>query len=218
MSLVLITPPSLEPVTLEDMAEVLSYGPAASLDPTTLSMLTARVTPLIVAARTACEDYLRQALITQTWELRIDGFPGYSTRYSRQEYPQIWIPRSPFQSIESFQYVDVGGALQDMPQDTSYGVDDATFYSYQLDPGSQTIPARVLPSYARPWPPTRLVANNVTLRFIAGYGDTASTVPAPILMAIRYLAQWFYEQGGMQDTALPTVVTRLLDPYRNLLS
>jgi len=112
----------------------------------------------------------------------------------------------------------VGGVLQTMVADTTYGVNDPTFYSYQLDPGGQTQPARVLPAYARPWPPTRLVANNVILRFIAGYGDAGTNVPGPILMAIRFLVQWFYEQGGMQDASLPSVVTRLLDPYRNLIA
>lgn len=217
-SLVLITPPASEPVSLAEVKLQLGIGPLQDSDHVISAIEVSRLRGMITAARTACEDYLRQALITQTWELRLDGFPGFNTRYNRDGYPQIWIPRSPFQSIVSFQYVDVGGVLQTLTLDTTYGVNDPDFYSYQLDSGSQSMPARVLPAYARPWPPTRLVANNVILRFIAGYGDTASAVPAPILTAIRYLVHYFYKQDGKEGTELPTVVMRLLDPYRNLLS
>src|SRR5690242_4477350 len=156
MSLTLITPPAVEPVSLDDVTEILSYGPTSGLDATTLALLTSRLTPLITSARMACEDYLRGALITQTWQLQLDGFPGFNTRYNWNGYPAILVPKPPFQSIISFQYVDVGGVLQTMAEDTTYGVNDPTFYSYQLDPGGQTQPARILPAYARPWPPTRL--------------------------------------------------------------
>lgn len=286
MSLVLIAPPASEPVSLAEIRSQLDLGPWEDSDHVTAAIRAARLRGMITAARTACEDYLRQTLITQTWELRLDGFPGFNTRYNRDGYPQIWIPKPPFQSVVSFQYVDVGGVLQTMALDSTYGVNDPTFYSYQLDPGSQTIPARVLPAYARPWPPTRLVANNVILRFIAGYGGpltlsmtqgsaaitgatflgtdvgrplsvpsagasgtalstsiasvdeggngtaaaaaaTTATnvqaylgipVPGPILMAIRLLTQFYYEQGGAADAPLPRVVCTLLDPYRNLIA
>lgn len=217
-SLVLITPPVNEPVTLDDVLQELGYGPESSLDATTLGILSARLLPKITAARLDCEAYTRSAFMTQTWLLKLDGFPGFNTRYNRDGYPQIWIPKPPFQSIASFQYVDVGGVLQTMTQDTTYGVNDAVFYSYQLDPGSETVPARVLPAYARPWPPTRLVANNVVLQFVSGYGDEAASVPGPILMAIRLLTQFYYEQGATEDAPLPRVVRSLLDPYRNLVA
>lgn len=216
--LVLVTPPASEPVVVDDLLQDLGYGPASDLDSGTLAILTGRLTPKILAARVDCENYTRRAFITQTWQLKRDGFPGFNAKYDRTGYPQILIPKPPFQSIDSFQYVDVAGVLQTLTVDVSYGNDPSNFYGYQLDPGSDGQPARVLPPFARPWPPTRLVPNNVLIQFVCGYGDAASDVPAPILMGIRFLTQFYYEQGAAVDAPLPRVVTRLLDPYRNFVA
>lgn len=42
-------------------------------------------------------------------------------------------------------------------------------------------------------------------------------IPENILLAIKFLAQFFVEQGALVDQQIPQVVTALLDPYRNEL-
>jgi hypothetical protein len=43
-------------------------------------------------------------------------------------------------------------------------------------------------------------------------------IPVEIVRAIKFLAQWYYEQGSIVDQALPRVVTNLLQPYANEVS
>lgn len=43
-------------------------------------------------------------------------------------------------------------------------------------------------------------------------------VPAGIRQAVKFLAQFFYEQGAAIDMEIPRVVKALLDPYRNLVA
>ena len=121
-------------------------------------------------------------------------------------FPWIVLPKPPFQSIVSFNYIDTQGVTQDM-----------TVYGFQQDPGSETQPARLTPPFAQPWPPIRRIPNNVSVEFICGYGDTGDTVPEPIRDAILFAAQFFYD-GNPLTAPLPPLVTNLLDPYRNLVS
>jgi hypothetical protein len=285
MSISQIIGPAAEPVALDDVLRDLGYGDSGSLDANTLEVLSGRLTPLIVAARRSCESYQRRAYITQTLLLQRDGFPGFSARYERGGNPQILIPKPPLQLIQSFQYVDVAGIVQNLALDTTYGTNLLT-YGYQLDYGGDVLPARVLPPFARPWPPNRLVPNSVMIQFVCGYGGpvtlsmtaasavisgatflqsdigrllsvpaagTASAtlntsiaavdgsghataadncvtaapgavaylgnpVPGEIVMAIRFLVQFYYEQGGSVDAPVPRIVRDMLGEVRNLTS
>jgi hypothetical protein len=163
-SLRLIVPPAQEPVLLADLKNLMEI-PAS--DTTHDSTLTA----FLVAAREDCENYTRTKLVTQTWLLRTDSFPTVSLRYDRNGYPQYQLPFPPFQSVDSFEYVDTSGTVQTLTRDTTYGTNPAEpFYGYQLEPGGDTIPARLLPPWARPWPPQRMVPANTMIQFRCGYG------------------------------------------------
>ena len=284
MSLILITPPVAEPVTVTDMLAELGY---VDEDAATVALLSSRLQPKIAAARADCESYTRRAFYTQTWQYLLDGFPRIDPAYQRTGYPsEILIPQPPFQRINNFTYVDVAGQVQTLSVDLSYGNDISLYYGYQLSGSGSDQPARVLPPWARPWPPTRRLPDAVTLEFVAGYGGpitvsmsqgwpaiagpvlqlsdvgrpllvpgagpsgadlsatiasvdasgnaTASTpaatavnnvqgylgkpVPGQIILAIRQLAQFYYEQGAVADAPLPRVVESLLDPFRNLIA
>ena len=83
MRLVLITPPAVEPVTLDE-AKLHARVEYPDQD--------ALVTSLIVAARRYCETCLRAALITQQWVLMLDSFPsagGYYNRAIREIWPSM---------------------------------------------------------------------------------------------------------------------------------
>jgi hypothetical protein len=285
MSVTQIIGPAAEPVALDDVLRDLGYGDSGSLDADTIEVLSGRLTPLIIAARRSCEAYQRRAYITQTWLLQRDGFPGFNTRYQRDGYPAILLPKPPLQIVESFQYVDVAGIVQSLALDTSYGTSSLQ-YGYQLDNGGDVLPSRLFPPFARPWPPNRMVPNSVMIQFVSGYGGpvtlsmTAASaliagatflqsdigrllsvpgagaeagvlntsieavdgsghataaddcvtaaagvvaylgnpVPAEILMAIRFLTQFYYEQGGSVDAPVPRIVADMLGECRNLTS
>ncbi len=87
MGIKVITPPSIEPVSLTDIKAHLNIG--GSLDDTIL-------TSYIKVAREWCEQYQNRAYITQTLELTLDRYPA-----SIQD-----IPRPPLQSVSSIKYYD----------------------------------------------------------------------------------------------------------------
>lgn len=89
---VLVTPPAVEPVTLDE-ARAWAVVQDPDDDPI--------VADLIVACRRQVENDLGQALITQTRAAYYHGFPRGRFR----------LPRVPIQAIASIQYADTGGAL-----------------------------------------------------------------------------------------------------------
>jgi hypothetical protein len=160
----LITPPAAEPVQLSDFKNILRIPLGDTSWDSTLEIY-------LVAAREQIENYCRIALVTQTWLARLDQFPSIPLRYDRNGYPQILLPKPPFQSIQSFTYVDTSGAVQTLTRDASYGTNlAAPFYGYQLTPGGGIFPAALTPPWARPWAPQRMVPANTTIQFRCGYG------------------------------------------------
>ena len=89
MRLRLKTPPSVEPVSLE---EAKNYLKVETADDDTL------ISSLIKSARELIERYLRKALITQTWEMVLDD--GGS---------MVVIPRPPLQSVTSIKTIAEDG-------------------------------------------------------------------------------------------------------------
>jgi hypothetical protein len=170
VSLVLITPPAASPIALSDFKEFLELdaGDTTRDD---------KLTGILAAACDDCERWTRTKLMTQTWLLRLDGFPGISVVYDRNGYPCIQMPYPPFQSIDFVKYIDTAGEVQTMPRDISYGTDNSNpFYCYQMEPGGGIKPARVAPMWARPYPPERLVLSNTMVQFRCGYGGPLSNV------------------------------------------
>lgn len=161
-SISLVTPPACEPLSLSDAKLQLGMDSSETYDD-------ARISRLIVSARRTLENITRRALITQRWTMKLDGWPPLHPLYSARGFPEILIPKPPLQSLVSFQYVDTGGILQTLQQQTDYGADASMMYGYQLNLGSETQPARLTPPWARPWPPLRMVPENVIVDFWAGY-------------------------------------------------
>lgn len=126
------------------------------------------VQALIQAARKRVERGTELALITQTVEVKVDGFWGSCA---------LELPMPPLQSVESIQYVDQDGVLQTL---------DPTTYSVS----THRRPGRVWLAYGKSWPATRDVPEAVTITFKAGFGDdqAALLAQAPNLVhAVRML-------------------------------
>jgi uncharacterized phiE125 gp8 family phage protein len=93
MALSLVTPPAVEPVTLQAAKDHLGVKSASD---------DALISELIGAAREMAEAFTWRALITQTWDWTLDDFCGLAGG----------VPKAPLQSVTSITYIDGAGAAQ----------------------------------------------------------------------------------------------------------
>jgi hypothetical protein len=210
MAIVVVTPPTAEPVSLEEAKAHLRIDGG---DEDTY------VASLIIAARDAAELFTRRRFMEQTLDLFLDRFPGrlcYLGEYARairntpftSEIYEIPIPVPPTQSVTSIKYTDPAGAMQTL--DTA---------EYQVDVASE--PARLRPAYGKPWPSTRQVMNAVQIRLVAGYaaGKVPGSIKAAILLTIGKLHENREDallDNRAAEVELPNGAQSLLWPYRDL--
>lgn len=188
MPLTLATAPAAEPVTLTETKAHLRRDDTAD---DTL------ITALITAARQHIDGrdgWLGRALVTQTWDLTIDGgFPD-----------EIAIPLPPLQSVTSVTYVDSNGATQTLAADQYRVLTDRT-------------PGVIAPAHDVTWPTTRDQKGAVTVRFVAGYGlaaDVPSTVKAALLLHIGTLYENREAATDKEPYAVPFAYDALLAPLK----
>ena len=190
MSLTLIVPPAIEPVSLAEMRAQCRIDDADTSEDALLAIY-------ITAARMAAEHELQRALIFKTWELHLDAFPA----------AEISLGMAMASSVLSVQYIDTTGTLQALSPEL-----------YSLD--ASTAPGWLLPADDTSWPTTDDVANAVRVQFVAGFGATADSVPANVRAWILVTAATLYTQREAVDlngkaVALPgRFIDRLLDEHR----
>ena len=161
----------------------------------------------LVAARQFAETYTHRALITQTWDLQLDGFPAWSGLTSDGG---LELPKPPLVSVTSVSYVDTAGVTQTWA---------ASNYTVDAPAGPWARMGRVVPGWSLYYPVARTVPNAVTVRFVAGYG-AASAVPPPIKAAMKLLIGnwWMNREAGAIVRAsadiLPFGVDALLWPFK----
>lgn len=190
--LTLVTSPAVEPLTplqVKDQLRVETGTDDVFID------------GLIAAARQHLDGRdggLNRALITQTWELRLDEFPIHDPLGA------IRLPYPPLQSVTSVKYLDLAGVEQTVPA-ADYVVD------------TQSRVGRVVLAPDTSWPETRDTIHAVRIQYVAGYGDAGTDVPAPIRQAMLLLIGHWYEHreevvpGAM--TRLPVAAEALLAPF-----
>jgi hypothetical protein len=234
VSLVIVTPPTVEPLTA---GEVRAFIGPDSED------FDQSIDALIKAERQRVEGDLDRALNTQTWDWIVDCFPdpcgdgwggisGWSG--SPGEVPKwsqwfgvygVWgfqVPLPPLQAIVSLSYVDANGVTQTMPS--------GDYRVIGKDP------AYLLPGRGKSWPSVYPAQGSVTIRIRTGYGDAPANVPEPIRTAIvlgishlRSLTErnlfvssenvagvgsTNYTVGGGAGNALAGKIAEFLAPYR----
>lgn len=203
MPLQLVTPPAEEPVSLADAKLHLRVD---------FTDDDALITAIIVAARQHAEMLTRRQIVTARWKLVLDSFPGPSLMGIPAGEPfslpghAILLPKSPLQTVQSIQYLDMGSTLQTMPA-TDYTVDAACE------------PARITPVFGKIWPVSLPQIGAVTVTFDAGFG-AATSVPEGIKSWIKMRVGSLYanrEEVALMSRgkieALP-FVDGLLDPYK----
>lgn len=193
MALALVTAPTIEPVTLAEAKAHLRI---------TVDDENGLIQTLIGAARQYVETATHRALLQQTWDDKRDAFPC----------GDIVLPLAPVTSVTSVSYVDQNGDTQ---------VWSSALYDTDLPVGPQAAKARITPGYGEIYPITRAEINAVTIRFVAGYGTTAATVPASLRAAIKGLiGHWYYNREttvvgvGIGALVVPYFVDALVWPYR----
>ena len=156
------------------------------------------VAALIAAARVHVEAQTRRALIEQTWRLVRDVWPASG---------RLPVLPTPLKEVTAIRVFDADG----MPH--LLDVDD-----FAID----TVSAPAVIAYARgaPHAPGRLTAG-IEIDIVAGYGDAAEDVPAPLRLAIRMLVAHWYENRGViaasgEVAAMPVSVSSLIAPFRVL--
>ncbi len=197
MTPVLISPPACEPVSLVEAKEWLRLDQSGEDD---------LVMALITSARGIIEAATRRMLITQTWRLVFDRWPGrraYHDGYRLR--PEIVIlPLAPFQSIAAIRVIDAGGVAESLA---------ASSYSVVSAPEQ----ARVVFNAAPPMPGAP--GGGIQLDTIVGYGDEPASVPEPLRLAIKMLtAHWFENRGDIETATsvdrLPGPIGALIAPFR----
>lgn len=163
MRLKLVTPPAVEPVSLDELKSHLRVDIADDDD---------YIGGLIMAAREYIEETTRRSLTTQTWRLSLDDWP---------DDDEIELPRPPLQSIISFQYTDSDGITTDVDAG-SYEIDTDSEPGQIVLANNQSWPDVILKA-----------ANPVQVTYVAGYGDAGSDVPGRLRHAIKLLAAHWYE-------------------------
>ena len=187
MALTLITKPTAEPVSVEMAKSHLRVTHNAD---------DAYIEQLCKAVRTWTEGYLHRALITQTWDWKLDhGFPCSPFK----------VPLPPLQSITSIKYIDIDGVEQTV-----------TSSVYDVDIASE--PGRIALAWGQSWPSVREQMNNVTIRMVCGYGDVVD-VPKEIVHAMKILLSHLYEHRepvivGAAIANVPHSIESLLWPNR----
>ncbi len=151
----------------------------------------------IKAATQHVEDYTRRALIEQTWEVTLDGFPAGGG--------PIRLPRTPLIAVESITYTKPDG-------------DASPVAGYQTE--TRSTGTYIYPAFEAAWPATRAIRGSVKARYTAGYGATPQSIPEPVRLAILVIVATYYANRESQVVGniveeLPTVKS-LLGPYRIL--
>ena len=173
--------PAIEPCTEADLAGHMRRG---EFPPDEIA--TARRN--LAAARQWVENYLHRQIITATWKLYLDEFPG-------DDVIQIH-DKLPVATIATIKYYDTDNVLQ-----------TATASTYDTDLASENRPPRIRPAYGQYWPSTYNRYNAVEITFTAGYGTTRESVPLGIRHAILILAaDWWTNR---EDVVIGTISSRI---------
>lgn len=196
-SLVVATPPAVEPVSLEEAKDHLRIVDFSDDDN--------YVATLVTAARQWCEDYCDRSFADQQYTVAFDDFFG----------TRIELPRPPVRlnavgtgATVTISYVDTGGATQTLT------FAESGTQEFRLD--RDHVPALVYPLYLGVWPSVRLDDKAVQITYLAGYGGAAN-VPTPAKHAIKMLVGHWYlsrEAVGNAGQNVPLGVAALLEPLK----
>lgn len=208
----LTSAPGAEPITLAELKTHLRITGTDDDD---------YLTQLIEDARQELEDTTGIALITQSWQLTLDRWPGARERWWDGEvegHPDIlygpdqaakgsvYLPRYPLVSVDTVTVYD---------EDSN---SSAVTIADVFDIDTQSQQGRMTLQRGAVWPIALRGTNAIEIVYTAGYGNAATDVPAPIKRALRQMAAYMYEHRGdgcePKDAYVHSGAKAVMDRYR----
>lgn len=208
-SLELVTPAGSDPVTVDEMKaharlDVVSEGDDF-------------MAGLIAAATDEARRITGRALITETWRLVLDAWPGARDDWwsgvregtlAMLQGGSVEIRKAPFVAVTSVETIAEDGTATAFASSNWYAAKVADFGRLALRQGCT-------------WPdmsaPVRAVGG-IRITFTAGYGADPQMVPVPIRQAIKMLAAHYYENREAlgEGQQIPLGASALLAKFRVL--
>ena len=190
---VLVTAPSIEPITLAEAKTHLRVE--VTDDDDYIEDL------LIPSARWQVEHATSRALINTVFDVTFDRFP---------EDRELTLPRWPLVSVTSVTSYDTSDVA-------------STFAASKYLVDTANAPGRVILNDGQSWPSDLRRRNAGVIRFTAGYGTTAAAVTEKALWArhaMLFLIGWWYARRepvalGQLVNALPLTWDALIAPGRH---
>lgn len=152
---------------------------------------------LIAAARLHTESVTGRAMISQSWRVVLDAWP---------EDRRVDLPLAPLRSLTEIRAYDEDGiattlTLAEFLPETGPA------------PAAICVPARVSGMSAL------RAANGIEIDYVAGYGDSATSVPQDLKHAVLTLVGYWFEHRDAVIVAgsgavVPPGFDRLITPYR----
>lgn len=181
------TDPTELPLTLEEFKDHIDVD--HQLHDTTLEAY-------LQAAAAWIESRVRGGikLINHTYDLVLDSFPDADGK--------LEIPIPPLSSITSISYYDATNSTTAMAS-TNYRV---------ITPSNR--PGYVVPRIDGSWPATYTREDAITVRFVAGFGATSTSIPPTMKQAMRLVAGYWYDQpeaGVGRDGTVNTSIGRSIE-------
>lgn len=185
------TEPAAEPISLAEAKAHLRVIDFTDDD--------AYITSLIAVARRAVEDFTGRTLI--------DTVFTQSTR-NWCRYVSLW--RGNARAIDSIVYDPAGGGAAVTVDSTLYGI-----HPY----GDGLAQVAFYDEFTEPDLIDRPLIDRIRIQFTAGYGAAGTAVPQPLLQAIYYLIQHFYDNRSpvginVNLNKMPFTVESLCGPYK----
>lgn len=187
--IVTTTAATTEPVSLNRVKRNLGLDNVIDFD-TTLQ-------ELILSATNAVSNDLGRALVTTTYTLYLQTWPGR----------EIQLPYPPLISVDSVKYYG----------DSTETLDTFSSGSYTVSTGGD--PGVIWLNENKDWPDLMNRPNPIEVQFQAGYGSDADDIPAAIQAAVTMTACLWFEQPlpvivGTISSELPLGASRLIDSER----
>ncbi len=179
----LVTAPAIEPVTLVEIKE------HARVDDTEDD---AYLTALITAAREMVERHTGRCLITQTWKLTMDQWPGEACDewWDGVREGPISALNAAWVELRKAPVLAVSSVVTKDEDDTASTWAASNYYLARQPNGY----GRLTRKSGAVWPviPLRR-AGAIEITFTAGYGTAATSLPYALRHAVKMLALHWYE-------------------------
>lgn len=192
MTIMVITPPASEPVSLVEAKAFLRLD---SDDEDTL------VAFLISAAREVVEREIGLALLTQTVKETLDSFVSSGRLGNHGRSFRLGL--QPVVSVSSVALRLADGSAETVAAD-----------DYFVLPG---LDGRLVAAPDANFPNPKREVGGIEITYIAGFGATSASVPAPIRQAIlKLIARGFEDRGDVNLKPVGAEVEALIAPFRRV--